>query len=47
MSEKQFRFQDMQIWQRGAAISRSLSALADTVINGGISVLLGNCVPRR
>jgi len=29
MSEKQFRFQDLEIWQRGAAISGKLFKLAD------------------
>ena len=29
MNEKQFRFQDMGIWQRGATISRPLFKLAD------------------
>jgi hypothetical protein len=29
MSEKQFRFQDLEIWQQGAAISRKLFKLAD------------------
>jgi len=29
MAEKQFRFQDLEIWQRGAALSRPLFALAD------------------
>ncbi len=29
MPEKQFRFQDLEIWQRGAALSGPLFALAD------------------
>lgn len=29
MAEKQFRFQDLEIWHRGAALSRPLFALAD------------------
>jgi hypothetical protein len=29
MAEKHFRFQDLEIWQRGAALSRRLFALAD------------------
>ncbi len=29
MAEKQFRSQDLEIWQRGAALSRPLFALAD------------------
>ena len=29
MSEKQFRFQDLEIWQRGAAVSGKLLRLAD------------------
>ena len=31
MSEKQFRFQDLEIWQRGAAISSKLFKLADAL----------------
>ncbi len=31
MREKQFRFQDMQIWQRAAAISRPLFNMADAL----------------
>jgi four helix bundle protein len=29
MSEKQFRFQDLEIWQQGVAVSHHLFALAD------------------
>jgi four helix bundle protein len=29
MVDKQFRFQDMEIWRRGAGVSRQLFALAD------------------
>jgi len=31
MSEKQFRFQDLEIWQRGAAVSGKLFRLADAL----------------
>lgn len=31
MNEKQFRFQDLEIWQRGAAISGNLFKLADAL----------------
>jgi four helix bundle protein len=31
MSEKQFRFQELEIWQRGAAVSRQLFRFADTL----------------
>jgi four helix bundle protein len=33
MNEKQFRFQDLEIWQRGAAVSGSLFKLADDLEN--------------
>ena len=31
MSEKQFRFQDLEIWQRGATVSSRLFRLADAL----------------
>ena len=33
MNDKQFRFQDFEIWQRGAAISGNLFRLADVLEN--------------
>jgi len=33
MNEKQFRFQELEIWQRGAAISGNLFKLADALEN--------------